>query len=628
MRFNFLFIFLGMNFMFSQNIKIPIITPEQKENANIIKLTDKQVVTYERFDKLSISSKYLVLVLNETGFNSIELSENYNKSNKIKKLNVTIYNTFGGKIKEFKKSDFKDKSLIDEATIFSDNRLLFLDYIPSMYPFLLEYESETETVNTAFLNTWSPISSLHETILESSLEIIKNPECIVNIKTQKLEAFQIEKAESSGSIIYTVKNILAIKPEAYADYSKEFPIVKMFLEKASLEGYELNMKSWIEFGKMYYEYFIKNNSTISEKTKLKLDNIITENDTKLDKIKKIYKYVQDNTRYVSIQVGIGGWKPMEVSDVEKYGYGDCKALSNFTRSLLKAYDIESYYTVIYGGDKRSFDEEIIAKQSNHVIVSVPFDGDYIFLECTSQTNPFGYLSDFTSNRNALIIKPDGAEVVHTTFYKPEDNLQEIKSKLSVSEDGLISGNVKVISKNIQHDNVSHLVTKNTKDQTDFYKNRFVYLNNFEISNLQLNLDKEAFSMQEIFDFKAENYFERGLNSVILPLNVLNKSISSLFKYRNKKFSFEIDYGFIDSDEIEILLPSSFSITQLPEKINIKEKYGTYEVNILFENNKLIYKRKLIIYDGVYLKEEYESYRKFMDQISKSDNMKILIDIKK
>ena len=28
-----------------------------------------------------------------------------------------------------KKSDFKDKSLIDEATIFSDNRLLFLDYI-------------------------------------------------------------------------------------------------------------------------------------------------------------------------------------------------------------------------------------------------------------------------------------------------------------------------------------------------------------------------------------------------------------------------------------------------------------------------------------------------------------------
>jgi heterodisulfide reductase subunit A-like polyferredoxin len=29
------------------------------------------------------------------------------------------------------------------------------------------------------------------------------------------------------------------------------------------------------------------------------------------------------SRYVSIQVGIG-WKPMDASDVDRLGYGDCK----------------------------------------------------------------------------------------------------------------------------------------------------------------------------------------------------------------------------------------------------------------------------------------------------------------
>ncbi|MFY7936618.1 MAG: DUF3857 domain-containing protein [Flavobacterium sp.] len=627
MKNKFLLIFLAMNFIFSQNIKIPIITPEQKENANTIKIIQNKIIEYKSFDKVIKNNKYIVLVLNESGFNSIDLSENYDKSNKIKKINVILYNSSGEKIKSFNKSDFNDRSLFDDSTIFSDSRVLFLDYKPLSFPLIIEYECETESVNTAFLNTWSPISNLHETILESKLEIIKNETYPLKFKVQKIHEYNIEKIETPKNIVYSVRNILAIKPEAYADYSKEFPMVKMFLEKASLEGYELNMKSWKEFGKMYYDYFIKNNSTISEKTKVKLDNIISINDTKLEKIKKIYKYVQDNTRYISVQVGIGGWKPMEVSDVEKYGYGDCKALSNFTRSLLKAYDIESYYTVIYGGEKKSFDEEIIAKQSNHVIVSVPYNDDYIFLECTSQTNPFGYLGDFTSNRNALIIKPDGAEVVNTTYYKKEQNTQETQSKVTILQNGSVKGNTKIISKGIQYNNVSGLEKFNTKEKLEYYKNHFSHLNNLSISELKFSNDKETFSFEEQFNFETENYYENTLNSIILPLNVFNRFTNVPYKYRNKKFSFEIDYGFIDSDQIEIIVPSNYVVKQLPESMNIKEKFGEYSSKVIFENNVLVYKRELIMNEGFFSKEEYESFRKFREQISKLDNLKILLEVK-
>ncbi|WP_396160653.1 DUF3857 domain-containing protein [Flavobacterium sp.] len=627
MKNKFLLIFLAMNFIFSQNIKIPIITPEQKENANTIKIIQNKIIEYKSFDKVIKNNKYIVLVLNESGFNSIDLSENYDKSNKIKKINVILYNSSGEKIKSFNKSDFNDRSLFDDSTIFSDSRVLFLDYKPLSFPLIIEYECETESVNTAFLNTWSPISNLHETILESKLEIIKNETYPLKFKVQKIHEYNIEKIETPKNIVYSVRNILAIKPEAYADYSKEFPMVKMFLEKASLEGYELNMKSWKEFGKMYYDYFIKNNSTISEKTKVKLDNIISINDTKLEKIKKIYKYVQDNTRYISVQVGIGGWKPMEVSDVEKYGYGDCKALSNFTRSILKAYDIESYYTVIYGGEKKSFDEEIIAKQSNHVIVSVPYNDDYIFLECTSQTNPFGYLGDFTSNRNALIIKPDGAEVVNTTYYKKEQNTQETQSKVTILQNGSVKGNTKIISKGIQYNNVSGLEKFNTKEKLEYYKNHFSHLNNLSISELKFSNDKETFSFEEQFNFETENYYENTLNSIILPLNVFNRFTNVPYKYRNKKFSFEIDYGFIDSDQIEIIVPSNYVVKQLPESMNIKEKFGEYSSKVIFENNVLVFKRELIMNEGFFSKEEYESFRKFREQISKLDNLKILLEVK-
>lgn len=627
MRLFLVLFFLGINLTNSQNVKIPQITPEQKENANTIKISQNLIVDYKSFNKVNVVNKYTVLVFNETGYNNLDVAENYDKSNKIKKLSATFYNTQGGKIKQFSKSDFKDRSITDEVSIFSDDRILYLDYTPISYPFILEYECETESINTAFLKNWSPISNLYETILDSKLEIIKNPGCTVNVKVQKLEEYGVEKTELADKTIYSVKNILAIKPEAYAEYSKEFPMVKLFLNKASLEGYEFDMSSWKEFGKKYYEYFIVNNSTISESTKQKLDKIILPTDKKLDILKKVYKYVQDNTRYISVQVGVGGWKPMEVSDVEKYGYGDCKALSNFTRSILKAYNIESYYTVIYGGDKKSFDEEIVTMQGNHVVLSVPDNDKFIILECTSQTNPFGYLSEFTSNRNALIVKPEGAEVIKTNFYKTEDNTQLTKSKVFVVENGGILGDVEIVSKQTQYNNVDHLESRNAKEKTDYYKHHFEHLNNLEITDLKFSNNKEEYSFTEKFSFKAQNYYEKGVNSIILPLNVFHRLENVPARQRTKKFSFEIDYGFTDADEIEIVLPKNYVVTQLPEKVSLKDKFGEYHSEVILKNNNLFYTRKIVVNDGVFTKDDYEAFRKFREQISKLENIKIIVEIK-
>ena len=65
------------------------------------------------------------------------------------------------------------------------------------------------------------------------------------------------------------------------------------------------------------------------------------NDT--DKISALYKYMQDKVRYVSVQVGIGGWQPIEAETVDRLSCGDCKALANYMESLL---DVAGIKTII------------------------------------------------------------------------------------------------------------------------------------------------------------------------------------------------------------------------------------------------------------------------------------------
>ena len=97
---------------------------------------------------------------------------------------------------------------------------------------------------------------------------------------------------------------------------------------------------------MVFDKILSGTDELPEETKVKIKNLVGNEKDPIKKAKIVYKYVQEKSRYVSIQVGIGGWKPMLANDVDRLGYGDCKALIKLYKSFLNAVDVPSYYTII------------------------------------------------------------------------------------------------------------------------------------------------------------------------------------------------------------------------------------------------------------------------------------------
>ena len=161
--------------------------------------------------------------------------------------------------------------------------------------------------------------------------------------------------------------------------------------------------------------------------------------------------MQKKSRYVNIAVGIGGWKPMLASDVDRLGYGDCKALSNYTRALLEVVDVPSYNTILYGNRYKSdIQSDFVSMQGNHMILAIPHGNHYTWLECTSQDDPFGYQGTFTDDRNVLIIKPEGGEIVRTKIYEDVGNTQKDKGSYTIDENGHFSASVIISSEGSQY----------------------------------------------------------------------------------------------------------------------------------------------------------------------------------
>lgn len=605
-----------------------LLIPENlKENANSIIRNQTIDVDILSQKAMVVKTYKVVTVLNSKGLNNVDARQYYSDSEKIISIQATIYNAFGREIKKIKKSDFKDQSVADGFSMLSDGRILYLEYTPTDYPFTVAFESETKTTNTAFIPSWNPIDNYFESVQKSDITVHFPSDLGFKYKEYNFEGKDNKKNLQANSISYSVENVAAEKPEDFSpSVSKIRSFVKFGLEKFNLEGIEVNAKNWEEFGQSWYKNLLADTEEISAETQNKIKGLVGTETDPIKKAKIIYQYVQDKTRYVSIQLGIGGWKPMLAKDVDRLGYGDCKALTNYTRVLLKAVGVESYYTVIYGDtDKEDFDKDFVVKQGNHIILTLSNNDKKVFLECTSQTLPFGFQGDFTDDRYALLIKPDKGEIIKTKEYVAQENTQISNGIYTVDLDGNITGSVKIKSKGIQYDNIYALERKSREEMDDYYKNHFYWINNLKLEKIKFNNNKEEVEFTEELQISASGYGKNNGDVMMIPINLFNQNSNVPQRYRFRKNPFEISRGFYDEDAIEVAIPDGFKLDAKPDNTEVKDKFGTYKMEIVVVSaNKLLYKRSLLINKGFYDKSEYENYRKFREQIAKIDNAKIVL----
>ncbi len=89
------------------------------------------------------------------------------------------------------------------------------------------------------------------------------------------------------------------------DIKKIIPSVKF-----SLSNVKGAMKDWKSLGKWQYDNLLKGRDELPQYTIDEVTELTKNASTTVEKAKIIYNYVQNKTRYVSIQLGIGGWQPM------------------------------------------------------------------------------------------------------------------------------------------------------------------------------------------------------------------------------------------------------------------------------------------------------------------------------
>jgi hypothetical protein len=624
----FFFLFSLVSFAQKNFYTSASIADSLKENANaVVRLNQIDIEIASQRD-MTIKTQKVVTVLNEKGLKLVEAFEHYDKTSSVNSIEAIVYDAFGVEIKKIRRKDFKDLSTVSGSTLFSDNRIVYLDYTPVSYPFTIVYTSEVETSNTAFIPQWYPLASYYLSIEKSVLNVTYPNDLGFKKKEFAFSGFDIKKTtDTNTQLSYVTGTILAQKTEDLSpSYSDLFPRVMMGVEKFHLEGVDGTATTWEAFGKWYGDKILTGTTVLPEETIAKIKALVGNEKDPVKKARIIYDYVQKKSRYVNIAIGIGGWKPMYATDVDRLGYGDCKALTNYTKALLQTVDVPSYNTILYGDTyKRNIQSDFVSMQGNHMILAIPTGDSYTWLECTSQDDPFGYQGIFTDDRDVLVVKPEGGIIVRTKIYDDKGNAQTDKGTYTLDENGSFTGSVSIVSDGSQYNSKARVEHLPPNEKEAHYKEYWDNINNLKLEKITFTNDKENIRFTENIHVSAESYATISANKMIFVVDAFNQSGGNVKRIRNRKNPFQIQRGYLDSDEIEINLPAGFSIEFLPAPYELKGKFGEYKTEIIKkENNKLTYKRSMFLNKGKYSNKEYDEYRLFMEQVAKNDNAKIVL----
>jgi transglutaminase-like putative cysteine protease len=612
------------------NYDVSLIPKTLLPYASAVVRSEEVNIEVKDYDNTVYHIKKAITVINKNGDDIARIVLWYNKTNVIRNLKGTTYNEFGKPIGKFTERELIDESATASYSLFDDSRVKH--FIPSIgaYPYTIEYEYELRSKQSLNFSDWAPNDSPGLAVEKSTFTFTCNPTFDIRYKEINMPGSVSTGATKDGLKTYTwqVTNMKAFKNEPYSPNEEEYlSLVKIAPQNFKYEGLSGSFNNWKELGRWTYDKLLANRRELPPATVQYIKDITAGiNNPKL-KAKKIYEYMQGKTRYISVQVGIGGYRPFLASDVDRTSYGDCKALVNYTQALLNAVGIESWYCVVEAGSRKVslMPDFASMDQGNHIILCLPFKNDTTFLECTSQKIPFGYLSDFTDDRNVLACTPQGGKLMRTTKYTAQVNLQLRKADFVVDNTGLLIGNISTVFKGTQYDNRGELLDEPRTEQLKLFPKLYPAINNLDVQSFDFKEEKNVLPIiTETIKLNARDFATTDNGKIYFSLNPLNRTGRAPREVRNRTTALYINSGYTDEDEITYKLPTGYKVEFTPLDVTIDNPFGKFLAKMAVNGDKLTFKRRLQLLEGTYSKELYSQLVEFYQQVADADNYNVTL----
>ena len=544
------------------------------------------------------------------------LARGHDSFRRVRKMKGEIRDAQGETVRKLRRGDIEDYPATSSYSLYEDSRVQVGQLYHDAYPYTLIWDFEIEHDGLLNWPTWLPLRG-EDPVLRASLTVDVPEGTALRFTGERFTVPPTERKERGRHVYaWTLTGLSQNLEPLGPSWRDQVPALHLATDDFELDGHAGSLASWASLGQWYHT-LAAGRDDLPPQAVAEVERLVAGVEAPRERARLVYDYLQSSTRYVSVQLGIGGWQPFPASYVYERRYGDCKALTNYLGALLAVAGVPSFPALI-GNGQPDLDPDFPRNGFNHVILFVPLaDGD-VWLEATSQTMPFGTLGAGSEGRWTLVVEPGSGRLLRTPQSEAEDNTQQRHVAVRLTS----RGDAEVVAETRYRGHPlstvrSALAQRSQEEQRAWWERTL----DLPVVDLQVTLDEDE---AVATTFTAPRYAVKAGSRLLFNPNVMEHWTFVPPPGEIRTQPVDLGYPFVDTDSVQVTLPSGFEVEAVPDPVSIETPFASYSAEATVDEGGLTYVRAVAVRARRLPPEEYDAYRAFVTAVVRADEEQIVL----
>jgi hypothetical protein len=568
----------------------------------------------------------VVHVRNERMSKLLDFAMQIDGNRELTQFSMTLTDGAGRQLRKVKMGDLERTEYSSELA--SDCYYIYYNVESPAYPVTMTLDFRVRcAANMLSYPLFMPQTAFNVDVKEACYELMLSADATCQYAAVNCDCTPQQTTDKKGRKVLTFRmdNLPAVSHEDLMPSLDEcLPHVYLAPRQFTYYHTQGSLESWQTLGLWNYG-LLTGRDVLPQAAKDRVHQLVDHLTSPREKTAAIYQFLKENTRYVSIQLGIGGYQPASAAEVWKSGFGDCKALTNYMAAMLREAGVPCVYTLVSTTDKRLLKHMPNFQQLDHVVLMVPEAHDTLWVECTNPQLPLGYVHDGIAGHDAVCLTSDGGQLVTLPEYADSLNLRQTHTEIALQADGTADISIDDACHYHRFPRVWAIGKMDKRRQDEAIGSRYhlpqSQLQSVAISHQHQPCQPPVSTIR--LTAHSSRYASMTGSRLFVSLNPLRQSYGGQAS-GTRQHGISIDSGYKNTEWTVVRLPQGYTVEALPADAHEVTPFGCFSQHVTQRDGEVVVERALLFRHGEWPATQATEMASFLQHIEKQYTSRLVL----